>query len=368
MARFIAFYLPQFHPIPENDEWWGKGFTEWRNVVQAKPLFRGHKQPHLPADLGFYDLRLEETRIAQAQLAKEAGIEGFCYWHYWFGNGKQLLERPFNEVLSSGKPDFPFCLAWANHSWERKLWDKNGNSEVLIEQKYPGEADYVNHFFAVLPAFKDKRYIRVNDKPLFVVYNPGGSPQMPEFISCWRRLAKENGLNGIFFVAQDADSRARDKNLAMGFDAIYNADKLNIHHHLSNIKKTWLYVKREWFHLPTVFEYKDAINYMVTQECYERDVFPSIAPNFDHSPRSGRKSIILKNSKPEYFKKVILKALEAVRDKPEEEQIIFLVSWNEWGEGNYLEPDLEFGMQYLDTLHDTIMEFTDRDQKKQNLL
>src|SRR3954463_14619973 len=154
----IAIHLPQFHPIPENDEWWGKGFTEWTNVTQARPLFPGHKQPHIPADLGFYDLRLEETRIAQAELAKTYGIEGFCYWHYWFGNGKRLLERPFNEVLDSGKPDLGFCLAWANAKWGGVDYgDKY--SRLLMDQLYPGPEDFTNHFNEVLPAFKDKRYM-----------------------------------------------------------------------------------------------------------------------------------------------------------------------------------------------------------------
>ena len=159
-ARVIALYLPQFHPIPENDKWWGPGFTEWMNVVKGKPLFKGHVQPKIPADLGFYDLRLPETREAQAQLAREAGIEGFCYYHYWFG-GKQLLERPFNEVLSSGKPDFPFCLCWANHSWSNKTWNRKSNlqaNSMLIEQTYPGDEDDREHFMNVLPAFKDKRF------------------------------------------------------------------------------------------------------------------------------------------------------------------------------------------------------------------
>ncbi|MFT3902301.1 MAG: glycoside hydrolase family 99-like domain-containing protein [Niabella sp.] len=357
MARFIAFYLPQFHPTNENDKWWGKGFTEWHSVVRAKPLFWGHKQPHLPADLGFYDLRLEETRIAQAELARKSGIEGFCYWHYWFGNGKRLLERPFNEVLTSGKPDFPFCLGWANHSWEKKLWDKNGTSEVLIEQTYPGEDDYINHFNAVLPAFLDKRYIKVNDKPLFVIYHPGGSPEIPKFIATWRKLAKQHGVNDIFFVAKDNDSRAKENILAMGFDAIYNLDHINIHHHLNLVKKIWLYICREWLKIPTVFEYKDAINYMVTDKSYDRDVMPSIAPNWDHSPRSGRRAIILQNSRPDYFKKVVHSALKSVANKPKDEQIVFLVSWNEWGEGNYLEPDTEFGHGYLHALRDAVEEF-----------
>jgi lipopolysaccharide biosynthesis protein len=189
-VRVIASYLPQFHPIPENDEWWGKGFTEWTNVGKAKPLFRGHYQPKVPADLGYYDLRLPETRQAQADLAKEYGVEAFCYWHYWFGNGRRLLERPFNEVLTSGKPDFPFCLGWANHSWEDKQFSKEGTNRMLMEQLYPGEADYINHFNALLPAFKDKRYIRVDDKPLFMIYAPFLFNDVSNFISLWQKLAR----------------------------------------------------------------------------------------------------------------------------------------------------------------------------------
>lgn len=189
-AKIIAFYLPQFHPIKENDEWWGKGFTEWHNVVKAKPLFRGHYQPKLPGDLGFYDLRLPETREAQAQLAKEAGVYGFCYWHYWFGNGRRLLERPFNEVVASGKPDFPFCLAWANHSWYAKTWDPNKKDKLLIEQLYPGAEDNEKHFYELLAAFKDDRYIKVDDKPLFAIFKPLQVDNVSAFIEQWQDLAK----------------------------------------------------------------------------------------------------------------------------------------------------------------------------------
>ena len=160
-ARIIALYLPQFHPIPENDRWWGPGFTEWTNVAKSKPLFRGHVQPRIPADLGFYDLRLAETREQQAILAREAGIEGFCYYHYWFGGGRQLLERPFNEVVASGKPDFPFCICWANHTWSNKTWNRKSAMQqdtVLMEQTYPGTEDDIAHFKSLLPAFRDSRY------------------------------------------------------------------------------------------------------------------------------------------------------------------------------------------------------------------
>lgn len=181
-ARVLAYYLPQFHPIPENDAWWGKGFTEWTNVGRAKPLYKGHYQPRVPADLGYYDLRLPEVQEAQAELAKEAGIEGFCYWHYWFGNGRRLLEMPFDKVLKSGKPDFPFCLAWANHSWYAKSFDLEGKDRLLIEQQYLGKEDYVKHFFSVLPAFEDSRYVQVDGKPLFVIFSPKTIPDLSLFL------------------------------------------------------------------------------------------------------------------------------------------------------------------------------------------
>ncbi|MSL46583.1 lipopolysaccharide biosynthesis protein, partial [Escherichia coli] len=209
-ARVIAFYLPQFHPTPENDKWWGKGFTEWTNVGKAKPLFKGHYQPRVPADLGYYDLRMPEIREAQAEMAREAGIEGFCYWHYWFGNGRQILESPFNEVLTSGKPDFPFCLGWANESWTNKSWEAGTHKvkeTILLEQIY-NKTDHEKHFMALLSAFRDKRYITVDGKPLFLIFKPLNIPDVTSFITLWQNMAKENGLKGIYFVGirQNMDS------------------------------------------------------------------------------------------------------------------------------------------------------------------
>lgn len=358
MARFIALYLPQYHPTPENDEWWGKGFTEWVNVAKARPLFRGHKQPHIPADLGFYDLRLAEVREQQAELAKEAGIEAFCYWHYWFGNGRRLLERPFNEVVSSGKPDFPFCLGWANHSWYKKLWDPKSKEKdkLLIEQTYPGIEDYVLHFNTLLPAFKDHRYLKVNGKLFFLIYDPLHFEDIKTFISTWRRLAKENGLNDFYFVAQDFDSRAKEQILSLGVDAIYNSDTFNIHHKLNKFSKVMYLLQRKVFRRPTAFNYKDAIKYMVIDDCKNREVIPCISPNWDHSPRSSHNAVILKNSTPDLFKRIAKRAIEIVKGKPEDEQIVMIKSWNEWGEGNYMEPDLEFGHGYINALKEAIEE------------
>lgn len=349
MARVIAFYLPQFHPIKENDIWWGPGFTEWVSVATARKYYPGHKQPHIPADLGFYDLRVPEVRAQQAALAKEAGIEGFCYWHYWFGEGRELLERPFNEVLQSGEPDFPFCLAWANHSWYKKRWGKAEKDELLIEQKYGGDQDYIEHFNHLLPAFKDKRYMKVDGKPIFVIYDPYSFKDVRHFVSLWRKLAAENGLNDFYFIAKDSDSRQKTEALSYGFDAIYNEDTLNIHHKLPLISKVLLMAGRK-LNIPSVFSYRKAIKYMVTEECRKRDTIPVIAPNWDHSPRSGARAMILHNPRPEYFEQLAKHAIDVVSSKPEDEQLIILKSWNEWGEGNYMEPDMEYGHGYINAM------------------
>lgn len=358
MARFIAFYLPQFHPTPENDEWWGPGFTEWVNVAKARPLFRGHKEPHIPADLGFYDLRLPIIREQQARLAREAGIEAFCYYHYWFGNGKRLLQMPFDEVVATKKPNFPFCLCWANHSWYKKLWDPNDKSKdkLLIEQTYPGVDDYVSHFNTLLPAFRDNRYLKVNDKLFFIIYDAVGFKDVSTFITTWRQLAQKNGLNDFYFVATDQDSRNKELILSKGIDAIYNSDQFNIHHHLTKIHKVLLYLSRKCLKRPTAFDYGKAIKYMINDDCNQITTIPCIMPNWDHSPRSGSNAIILKNSTPEVFKVLAKKAITTVSGKPEENQIVLLKSWNEWGEGNYMEPDIEFGHGYLNALREAIEE------------
>ena len=241
-VRILVYYLPQFHPFKENDEWWGKGFTEWTNVARAKKLFLGHYQPHIPADLGFYDLRVPEVREQQAELARMAGIEAFCYYEYWFGNGRQLMELPFEEVVSTGKPDFPFCLCWANHSWYKKLWDpqKKGKDKLLIEQKYPGKDDYINHFNHLLPAFRDNRYVRVNGKLVYVIYDVKGFKDVSNFMALWRKLAKDNGLNDFYFIATDFNSENRREYIELGFDAIHNIDYINIYHIAPKWKKALL--------------------------------------------------------------------------------------------------------------------------------
>jgi Glycosyltransferase WbsX len=357
-ARIIAFYLPQFHPIPENDLWWGKGFTEWTNVGKAKPLFRGHDQPRVPADLGYYDLRLPESRKAQADLAREYGVEGFCYWHYYFGSKRRLLERPFNEVLNSGEPDFPFCLGWANHNWEDKLFSKEGGNKLLIEQTYGGEDDYTEHFLEVLKAFKDKRYIRVNNKPLFFVYAPQLLPDVPAFLSLWRKLAIENGLDGLHFVANAQKDEEIDPLIKQGFDAV-NVVRLFhvIKREYNLIQRAWIKFRRIYLKRGMVIDYSSSYPFFKSDNDYRNNCYPSIFPNWDHSPRSGRNGHIFVNSNPKVFKEHVKEILSVVKDKDPENRIVFLRSWNEWAEGNYMEPDLKFGRGYLESLKSAINEF-----------
>ena len=356
-ARVIAFYLPQYHPIPENDEWWGKGFTEWTNVGKAKPLFKGHNQPRVPADLGYYDLRMPEVREAQAQMAREAGIEGFMYWHYWFGNGKRLLERPFNEVLESGKPDFPFCLGWANHSWtthswnSKSQWKKDG---VIMEQLYPGKEDYINHFNTVLKAFRDKRYLTVDNKPIFMIYAPLDFPEIKDFMKLWNDLALENGLKGIHFVGLTGGWVEKNKEVMdLGFDAIapnnlWHAETKSI----GRINKMFAHKIRNIF--PGIwlnkYKYKTIIKHLFTDFDKLENAYPSIIPQWDRSARSGRRAVIYTGSTPKLFDRHVKEALAIVMKKPEEKRIVFLRSWNEWAEGNYVEPDLKNGHAYLDIL------------------
>ena len=365
-ARVLAFYLPQFHPIPENDKWWGKGFTEWTNVGKARRFFPGHYQPRVPADLGYYDLRVPETREAQAMLAREYGIEGFVYWHYWFGNGKRLLERPFNEVLASGKPDFPFALAWANESW-RGFWHGIKTKETLIDQEYPGDEDYIAHFKAVLPAFQDKRYIRCHGKPLFFIYHYEQIPDVAHFIELWQRLAKENNLPGIHFVAHEQNLYSKEcgdeilkEMIKMGFSS------LNVTNHLGRYmirRPLWLRVLRRIllcnrfinkFHLiPDIRPY--CLEDLQSPIDGEDFVIPSISPGWDHTPRTGRTGRVLIGSSPEKFQKLTEVQLAKIMRKPFEERFLVVKSWNEWAEGNYLEPDMRYGNRYLQALRNAIL-------------
>ena len=359
--RVIAFYLPQFHPIAENDAWWGRGFTEWTNVVRARPLFRGHYQPHLPADLGFYDLRVAESREAQADLARQYGVTGFCYYHYWF-SGKRLLNQPFDEVLTSGRPDFPFCLCWANENWTR-IWD-GGESEVLMEQTY-SEQDDLAHIRWLANAFADPRYIRVENKPLFIIYRAHRLPDMRKTATIWRDECRRLGIGEIFLCRVDTGSDVLPPD-EVGLDAAVEFQpefaSLGTLMSLRRLKlRQW-----RWNDLRFLLRRKlldDNINvqnysHLVTsmsrrnQPKYLR--FPCVTPSWDNSPRRRRNPIVFVGSSPKLFRRWLVETLARLMKSRDTPHILFLNAWNEWAEGNHLEPDQRYGTSYLEALRDAL--------------
>ena len=360
--QIIAFYLPQYYPFKENDEWWGKGFTEWTNVGKAKPLFKGHNQPRVPTELGYYDLRLPEVREQQAELAREAGVTAFCYWHYWFGNGKRLLERVFDEVLESGKPDFPFCLGWANHSWYAKTWDINSqkSDKLLIEQTYPGLDDAKMHFDFLVKAFKDPRYIKIDGKPLFFIFRPKDLPE--SYINYFQKRAIAEGFPGILFVAQLTASDNKEFFIKLGYD-LFVVQRLGAFMERQKFKGQtrllrYIRIIKGLFQNrpPFCYDYANSLDLFVTDEELANDVLPSIVPQWDHTPRSGWNGSLYINATPKLFYKQVKKALNVIKDKPDDRKIIFLKSWNEWGEGNFMEPDLTYGRGFCEALRKALDE------------
>lgn len=366
-ARIVAFYLPQFHPIPENDLWWGPGFTEWTNVAKAKPLFAGHRQPRLPADLGFYDLRVPEAREHQAELARAAGVEAFCYWHYWFGHGKRIIERPFEEVRDSGKPDFPFCLAWANQSWTG-IWHGNPKS-LLMEQVYPGRDDEEAHFRWAQKAFEDPRYLTVDGKPMFVIFAPHDLPSTAAFIDHWRELAARAGYPGLFFVAisnrykHGVDPWQSD--LLAPFDAVtplVPQDYLETRARATratDLRRRWKEMNFGWrfhakkpmsLHRPTRILYRDVVEHALSDMPVGERFLPSVLPGWDNTPRSRHRGVVYEGETPELFRQYLRKAVDRVAGHAPEHRIVFLKAWNEWAEGNYVEPDSVSGHAYLDAI------------------
>ena len=366
LARLIAFYLPQFHPIPENDEWWGPGFTEWTNVARARKLFPGHAQPRLPGDLGFYDLRLPETREAQARLAAANGVEGFCYWHYWFGHGRRILERPFQEVLDTGSPALPFCLAWANQSWTG-IWHGNPKS-VLIEQSYPGADDEAAHFAWALPAFTDPRYMCVDGKPIFVVFAPHDMPSTAAFIDHWRELAHRAGLPGLYFVAISnryaAGVQRYNTELLAPFDAVtplapqdFLDDRSTSLQHKAlrrlkarNFGRRFAAATGNALARPTRHDFADVVAHAHHDLPDDLRHLPCVLSGWDNTPRSGTRGVVFENATPALFGQYLQNAVDRVAGRPPQQAIVFLKAWNEWAEGNTVEPDLLHGHGYLDEI------------------
>jgi lipopolysaccharide biosynthesis protein len=369
--RPIAIYLPQYHPVPENDEWWGKGFTEWTNVVKAKPLFEGHYQPHLPSDLGFYDLRLAETRQAQADLAKEYGIYGFCYYHYWF-NGRRILERPFQDVYESGKPDFPFMLCWANENWT-KVWD-GSDKEILLKQHYNDEDDR-QHIQSLIPYFKDPRYIRVEGKPVFIVYKSTELPDAKRTLKIWREEAKKEGLE-LYLCRMERWIPTDDKAaLEAGFDAAIDFQPLSpALKQYQKIRKRPVAppptfqqrvmnkVKRTLgLHKPeapkqdfNLYDFPEYVEFDLKKAAPGYKLFPGVSPMWDNTSRRKSDAIIFTGSSPELYEKWLSGNIKKFIPYSKDENFIFINAWNEWAEGNHLEPCQKWGRGFLEATRNAL--------------
>ena len=360
--RTLAFYLPQFHPIPENDEWWGPGFTEWTNVVKGRPRFSGHHQPHLPADLGFYDLRLPEAREAQAALAAGHGVDGFVYYHYWFG-GRRLLERPFDEVLDTGKPDLPFALCWANENWTRR-WDGLEQS-VLVRQSYD-EADDRRHGQWLARAFADERYIRVDGKPLFLVYRATAMDDALRTTRIWRDEARRAGVGEIFLCRVESSSDERAAPSALGFDAA-----VEFAPDWTLLRPTWRRIARAGAHRVGLvanpmtghqaYRYDSVVRRMLAKPVPGYTRFPCVAPGWDNTARRANGAVVLHGSTPEAYRRWLVAAADRSPRTPGGDSLVFVNAWNEWGEGCHLEPCDRWGRAYLEA-HRDAMAALERDE------
>lgn len=352
-VRPLAFYLPQFYPNPDNDSWWEKGFTEWTLVSRAKPLFKGHYQPHLPSETGFYDLRIHENLVAQAKLAKEYGLYGFMFYHYWF-HGKRFLELPVNKLLASKEPDFPFCLCWANETWTR-VWDGRPG-EILQKQEY-SEADDLNHIsWLCTEVFQDPRYIKVHGKPLFGIWDINDLPDPAKTFGMWQDIAIKSGFPGLYLLGVENLSRAADPGLHK-LDAVVEftpdwgnlprARKRNILDIFLNLSGIY----RSPYYDHKIMEYSDLVNNALNFKKPSYRYFPGLTPSWDNTPRRMKRNAhVFHNASPELFAYWLRQTIENFKPASAEENFIFINAWNEWAEGAHLEPDYKHGRTFLEAM------------------
>ncbi len=337
--RLIAIYLPQFHPIPENDRWWGKGFTEWTNVARATPRFLGHYQPHVPADLGFCDLRLPEVREAQAELAAAYGIHGFCYYYYWF-NGRRLLERPLEEVRALRRPRYPYCVCWANENWTRR-WDGQ-EQEVLIAQHY-GPQDDLAFIESLVPHFRDERYIRVGDRPLLLVFRVSQLPEPARTADIWRRAARAHGIADPYLVQVESVPELTDPR-AIGFDASAQFAGLRVPQHA-----VLQITANSTSFAGNLFDYDAYVQSFIDRDEAGYKLFKCVMPSWDNTPRRGDTAGIFVNASPEKYEAWLRSAIAYTKERFRgDERLLFVNAWNEWAEGCHLEPDQKYGLRYLE--------------------
>lgn len=366
--KFLAYYLPAFHEIEENNKWYGKGFTEWDNTKKAKPLYKKHYQPRIPWK--YYDIADNSVVIEQMQMAKKYNVDGFVYYHYWFNeDGYKILEKPAEKMLLiDPEKRIEFCFAWANESWRKTWHDGIGESELLIEQKYGTEKDWLNHVNYLLPFFNDEKYIKVNGYPMLLIYKPENIPNYNRMTAFMNKQVVKNGFKGIHIVRMMTDRRAAKVKLKC--DAFVNFEpSYTLSAGIDVIfKKVWrlknfLYWKFSKFEWITKYFY-NIINYNAFYKTIEerrcnknnsKKQYYGVFKDWDNSPRKGKRGTIFEGVSPECFKYHLKKAyVQALTDDC---GFIFCFAWNEWGEGGYLEPDKKFGYSYLEVIRDVSSEF-----------
>ena len=357
----IAFFLPQFHIIPENNRWWGDGFTEWTNVKASRPQFKGHIQPEVPIDRDYYCLLDTDTQEKQSRLALEYGLDGFCYYHYWF-DGKLLLEKPMENMLQNKKINIPFCICWANESWAR-TWDGEEN-KVLIRQNYDeSEIGWKIHFDYLLRFFKDDRYIKDNNRPLIIVYKPQLIKKCRDMLICWDKLAKESGFNGVYVGCQhpsvyDYDFHDFGIDFGIEFEPLYSLREekhclqKNINKIVYGLKNPkWLMwkIKRKIMGCPNVHDYDLIWKRIVDRIPESNDTAAGAFPAWDNTPRRGQQADVFYKATPPKFAEYFKKRMENAK-KYYGVDYLFINAWNEWAEGAHLEPDERNGYGYLEAI------------------
>jgi GT2 family glycosyltransferase/glycosyltransferase involved in cell wall biosynthesis len=350
-VRALAFVLPQFHPIPENDLWWGKGFTEWTNVAKAKPNFTGHDQPHEPADLGYYDLRVPETKEQQAELAARYGIHGFCYYYYWFA-GKRLLYRPLQQILESGKPDFPFCMCWANENWSR-AWDGR-TGEVLIEQQH-SEEDHRAFIHSLFPFFRDKRYITVNGRPLLLIYRIGIIPDVKRAVEIWRHECVQAGIADPYLVA--VQSFGLGDPTPYDFDAAVEFPPHGFDFHAWNCNEQYKDKMLNPAFTGHIADMQKVVEAANARAVPDYPLFRGVMPRWDNTARRQNSGLTFVNSTPELYAQWLAQAVRHTCEHQRgDERLLFINAWNEWAEGAHLEPDRRYGHAYLEATRRALFE------------
>lgn len=353
MAKYIAFHLPQYHSFPENDEWWGKGFTDWVNVKKARPLFKGHEQPVVPLNENYYDMMAFETRKWQAELGKKYGLYGFCYYHYYF-NGKLLMEKPLEALLCEKNIDFPFCLCWANEPWTR-AWD-GSTSQVIMPQNYGDESDWQKHVDYLMPFFKDSRYIKVEGKPLFVIYRTNNIPNCDWMIEFFNKKCIDEGFAGIY-ICEELNAFQREPS-CKNSSAVIAFEPSNIQRDRSkwnkicNLFKSKCYTRNIRSGLK-IFNYDEIWNKILHQKyiTYGKKLFLGAFTGWDNSPRKKDRGMVYVGSTPHKFEQYLRKL--NLRADEEHSEFIFINAWNEWAEGAYLEPDTRYSYEYLQALQNS---------------